>query len=80
MRVRLSQFSDENGNTIDIETNEFGSTTRRTNALGGQTIYMRDDNNNIVEFFDEEGNTYFILYDDDGNITGRTAPLWKDSL
>ena len=72
--VRLSQFSDENGNTIDNETNEFGSTTRRTNALGGQTIYMRDDNNNIVEFFDEEGNTYFILYDDYGNITGRTAP------
>ena len=53
---RFSSLSDSKGRTVRFETNEFGAITKRINALGGEQVFTRDENNNVTNSRDENGN------------------------
>ena len=67
------QFLDGNGSRTRFETNAFGAIIKRVDALGGEQVFTRDENNNIIDFRDENGNVYETTYDAMGNVLSRTS-------
>ena len=71
---KRSKFVDGKGQVFRLETNRFGSITKRVDPMGQETLFTRDENNNMTTYRDENGNTTEITYDDMGNILSRINP------
>ena len=65
-------FTDRNGNQGRLKSNEFGSTTERTDALEQTTQIERDANNNPVRITDAAGRITVNEYDSMGNLISAT--------
>ena len=71
----FTQISNGRGHLARFQTNDFGAITKRIDAMGGESVFERDENNNVIRSLDENGNLTENEYNMDGSLLSRTTPV-----